>query len=70
MIEPRLTIVFFALATIRSGWTPLMFAVEAGQETICRKLLEMGSDPNHHIDNFSGASIPRPMRSGRLCHCC
>jgi len=37
----------------RSGWTPLMYAVEAGQEMICQKLLDMGSDPNHHIDNFS-----------------
>jgi len=37
----------------RSGWSPLMYAVESGHLEICKQLLEMGANAQHHIDNFS-----------------
>ena len=40
--------------TTRSGWSPLMYAVEAGEVAVAKKMLEMGADAHHHIDSFSG----------------
>ncbi|OGM42532.1 ankyrin repeat-containing protein [Aspergillus bombycis] len=37
----------------RSGHTPLIAAIEAGNEAMVRLLLDAGADPNHHTDDYA-----------------
>ncbi|KAE8376675.1 ankyrin repeat-containing domain protein [Aspergillus bertholletiae] len=46
----------------RSGHTPLISAIEAGNETMVQFLLEAGADPNHSTDNYA------PLRSAIRAH--
>lgn len=44
---------FFMDTILKAGWTSLLFAANNGHKHIVHYLLEKGSDPNFHKDNFT-----------------